>query len=112
MVRRNRPNPDGESPTSFEIEYTDDAWQHLAGLKAYERRIVVDAVDAQLLHQPMIETRRRKLLRPNPLAPWELRIGDLRVLYDVIDSDRKVVVIAVGKKRGDRLDIGGVEAEL
>lgn len=36
----------------------------------------------QLLHEPAIETRNRKRMqadRPGFVAPWELRIGDLRV---------------------------------
>ena len=52
---------------------------------ARQRAIVLDAVDEQLTHQPTVETRNRKPMRPNPLAPWELRIGVLRVYYDVED---------------------------
>jgi mRNA-degrading endonuclease RelE of RelBE toxin-antitoxin system len=84
----------------------------LKSLRAYERRKVVDAVDVQLTDQPTTETRNRKRLRPNPLAPWELRIGSLRVLYDVADAERKVIVIAIGKKKGNRLQIAGEDVEL
>ena len=101
-----------QAPQVFAIEYTDVAWQHLKMLKAYARRIVVDAVDAQLSGQPEIETRNRKLLRPNELAAWELRVGDWRVFYDVSDADRKVIVVAIGEKRGNRLRIGGTEVEI
>ena len=31
------------------------------------------------MHQPAVEMRNRKPMRPNPVAPWELRIGNLRV---------------------------------
>lgn len=51
-------------------------------LTVRQQRIVLDAVDRQLAHQPAVETRNRKPMRPNPLAPWELRIGNLRV-YDM-----------------------------
>lgn len=30
---------------------------------------------------------------------FRIRVGDYRVLYDVIDSDRRVVVFAVGHRR-------------
>ena len=43
----------------------------------------MDAVEERLGHEPAVETRNRKPIRPNPLAPWELRIGNLRVYYDV-----------------------------
>jgi mRNA-degrading endonuclease RelE of RelBE toxin-antitoxin system len=70
--------------------------------------IVLDAVDEQLTHQPTVETRNRKPLRPNPIAPWELRIGDLRVCYDVEDDPESIVhVRAIGVKQHNELRIGG-----
>ena len=52
-------------------------------------------------------------MRPNPLAVWELRIGDLRVYYDVeSDPEPTVVIRAVGVKIRDRVRIGGEEFEL
>lgn len=75
--------------------------------------IVLSTVDAQLAHEPRVETRNRKLLRPNPLAPWELRIGDLRVFYDVDEEPEAVVQIrAIGIKEHDVLRIGGEEFQL
>jgi len=75
--------------------------------------MVFDAVDAQLAHQPTVETRNRKPMRPNPLAPWELRIGELRVYYDVEeDPEKLVIVLAVGIKDRSRIIIGGEEIEL
>jgi len=51
-------------------------------------------------------------MRPNPLASWELRIGNLRVYYDVTEEPQTVAVVAVGIKRGNLLFIGGEEREL
>lgn len=46
-------------------------------------------------------------MRPNPIAPWELRIGPLRVDYDVADEPKPVVrILAVGVKRGNAVIIG------
>ena len=89
-------------------------------------KLVVDTVDRHLCHQPEIPTRNRKRLRPNPVAPWELRIGDLRVFYavevqakcrvgsqdDEAATDGRVFVLAVGVKRGNRLWVGNEECEL
>jgi hypothetical protein len=33
-------------------------------------------------------TRRLKPLRPNPVAGWELRFGDYRVLYDADETQQ------------------------
>jgi mRNA-degrading endonuclease RelE of RelBE toxin-antitoxin system len=82
-------------------------------LTARQRAIVFDAVDEQLAHQPTVETRNRKPMRPNPLATWELRIGDLRVYYEISeDADEVVTIVAVGLKERDRVLIGGKEFKL
>jgi mRNA-degrading endonuclease RelE of RelBE toxin-antitoxin system len=51
-------------------------------------------------------------MRPNSFASWELRIGDLRVYYDITEESQTVTVVAVGIKRGDRVFIGGEERQL
>ena len=78
-----------------------------------QQTIVVDAVDEHLIHQPTVETKNRKPMRPNPKAPWELRIGKLRVYYDVEEDPQQVVHIrAVGIKEHNRVYIGGEMIEL
>ena len=97
----------------YRIEYSPDVEDHLRVLTARQRKIVLDTVDEQLLHQPAVETRRRKPMRPNPVAPWELRIGNLRVYYDVEEGPAPVVYIrAVGIKDRHRVRIGREEIEL
>jgi len=76
-----------------------------------ERVRVLDAVERQLLNEPLRETRNRKPLRPNPIAPWELRVGPMRVFYEVAPG-RVVRVLAVGKKGRNALRIGGREIKL
>ena len=91
----------------YRIEYSPDAEDHLRTLTARQQAIVLDAVDRQLVHRPTVETRNRKPMRPNPVAPWELRIGDLRVYYDVEEDPEPVVyVLAVGIKQRNRVRIG------
>ncbi len=73
----------------------------------------MDAVEERLVHDPAVETRNRKPIRPNPLAPWELRIGNLRVYYDVEEQPETAVYIrAVGIKDRNRVRIGGEVIEL
>lgn len=91
----------------YRIEYSPDVEDHLRALTARQQAIVLDAVGTQLLHQPTIETRNRKPMRPNPVAPWELRIGSLRVYYDVEAEPEPVVYIrAVGVKERNMVRIG------
>lgn len=98
---------------AYVIEYSPEAGDHLRWLTARQQRRVLDTVDRQLLNQPNVETRNRKPMRPNPIAPWELRIGSLRVYYDVEeDVEPTVVKVAIGIKEGNRVRIGGEVIEL
>ncbi len=97
----------------YRIEYSPEAFDHLQGLSVRDQRTVVDGVDEQLAHEPLVETRNRKPMRPNPIAPWELRIGRLRVYYEVKeDPDPVVTVLAVGVKERNVVRIGGEEVNL
>lgn len=97
----------------YRIEYSPDAEEHLMYLTARQQSIVLDAVDEQLMYQPNIETKNRKLMRPNPLAIWELRIGELRVYYDVEEEPEALVYInAIGVKERNIVRIAGEIFEL
>jgi mRNA-degrading endonuclease RelE of RelBE toxin-antitoxin system len=92
--------------------FEPDAIEHLRAFSARDQAIVHDHIEVQLTYQPDMETRRRKRLRPNPLAPWELRIGEIRVFYDIFVESTSVRVIAIGRKEGNRLMIAGEEIGL
>lgn len=95
---------------AYEIRFTSSARQHLRAFAAGERAAIIAAVENQLSHEPLVETRNRKRLRPNPIAPWELRVANMRVFYDV-DEPGVVTVLAIAEKRGNRLYIEGEEME-
>jgi mRNA-degrading endonuclease RelE of RelBE toxin-antitoxin system len=97
----------------YVIEYSPEAEDHMRWLTTRQQRTVLDTVDRQLLHQPAMETRNRKPMRPNPVAPWELRIGDLRVYYETKDEpEPTVTVLAIGIKEKDQVRIGGERFKL
>ena len=96
----------------FTIEFTRAAARQLDDLRAYERAIVADAIEEYLSHEPLVETRRRKKLEPSTVAGWELGAGDVRVLYDVDEEADRVLVLAIGIKRGSQLLIDGEEVQL
>lgn len=94
----------------YRIEYGPETEKHFEQLTAHDCARVLEMVTRQLLYQPTVETLSRKRMRPNPLAPWELRIGELRVYFSVEQPERVVKIRAVGiKKQGNRLFIGGEE---
>ena len=99
---------------NHEIILSPAALDHLSALTARQRRMVLDAIEIHLTHQPTTPTRRRKPLRPNPLASWELRVDQFRVYYQVESTNTEdiIYVIAVGKKVRHRVLIAGVEVEL
>ncbi len=93
----------------FHITFGVEARQHLRGLPAGERRKVLDRIERALAAEPTRASKNRKQLRPSPLARWELRVGALRVFYDVPEGTQEVVVLGVGRKVGNRLWLGGKE---
>ena len=94
---------------SFAVNFTEGAEADLRWFSAYARRIILDGVELHLRDQPTVGTRRIKTLRSNPIAGWELRLGDYRVLYDVDESNRIVSIQVVGEKQGNRLLVQGQE---
>ena len=74
--------------TPYEVTLTPSAYEHIKALRRYDRNAVLDAIKRQLVNAPSEETRNRKLLRKNPFADWELRVGRCRVLYDVDEEQR------------------------
>ena len=92
----------------YRIVYAAEIRDHLRYLTARQKAIVFDEINQQLPYELAVETRNRKPLRPNPLASWELRIGDLRVYYDVQeDPEQRVDVAAIGIKVSNRVSIAG-----
>ena len=77
----------------------------------FDQRIIVKAILKYLQVDANIETRKRKRLRPNPIGPWELRIGNYRIFYEVTES-QIVKVLAVGHKEHNELFIRGKKVEI
>jgi mRNA-degrading endonuclease RelE of RelBE toxin-antitoxin system len=92
---------------AYRIEYSPDVKDHLHALTTRQQSMVIDGVDKQLRHRPTLETRNRKPMRPNLVAPWEMRLGNLRVYYEVEQEPEAVVrILAVGIKERNRVRIG------
>lgn len=92
---------------AYEITITADADSQLRALPARDQRRLEAAILTRLRQNPAAPTRAVKRLRPNPLAAFELRVGDLRVLYNV--EGEQVVLLIVGRKAGNKLIVKGEE---
>jgi len=95
----------------FEIKFTPGSEKDLAYFKKYEQKIIISGIKKYLSDDANVETNRKKQLRPNELAPWELRIGNYRVFYD-IEETNLVKIIAIGLKVHNELFIRGKRVEL
>ncbi|MFL5240536.1 MAG: type II toxin-antitoxin system RelE family toxin [Gemmataceae bacterium] len=91
----------------FKITITEDADRQFRALKAREQRNLEAAILSRLEYQPRTPSKAIKQLRPNPLAEFELRAGNLRALYNVEGDE--VIVLIVGRKVGDKLIVEGEE---
>lgn len=94
---------------SFLVTLTDDAERQFLALSARQRRILQEAVGVRLVHEPTKESRAIKRLRPNLIAEFELRVGDLRAMYAVDLTNQEVIIGVVGEKRGNKLFVEGRE---
>jgi mRNA-degrading endonuclease RelE of RelBE toxin-antitoxin system len=99
----------------YRIKFAAQADEQIGDLTAHRRARLLEVIEKQLLHRPTVETRKRKPMqagRRHFVAPWELRIDDMRVYYDVEETPEPIVVVtAIGIKVRDRVMIGGKEFE-
>ncbi|NUQ64193.1 MAG: type II toxin-antitoxin system RelE/ParE family toxin [Pirellulales bacterium] len=96
----------------FHVDFTPEAVRDLRMFRKYDQQQIIAAIENQLPHRALLETRNRKRLRPNQLAEWELRVDDFRVFYDVDAENGVVKIEAVGYKQGSKLFVHGEEYEL
>jgi len=92
----------------YAVRIAAGAEKELGELRAFDRVRIVEAIETQLTHRPAVETRRRKPLRAavwpwvtaGPV--WQLRVGELRVFYDIDEAEQVVIVQAVRRKPSHR----------
>jgi mRNA interferase RelE/StbE len=78
----------------FEIILAPEAIEDLDGLKASIRAVVRDSIETHLRHEPTKSSRSR-IKRPKKLSQpqYRLRVGEVRVFYDV--SEEQVQILAI-----------------
>lgn len=81
----------------FEIILAPGAVKSLRTLSAHVRAEVRDAIEAHLRHEPtQVSKSRIKRLRGLIQPQFRLRVGDIRVFYDVTEAAVEILAI-VGK---------------
>lgn len=97
----------------YRITFSPEADDHLASLRGHERAKLLNGIERRLVHEPKADTRHCKEMRPNPIAQRRLRVGHLRVYYDVQEVPAPLVLVkAIGIKVRDRVYVGGREIKL
>jgi len=78
----------------FAIVLAPEAVEDLKRLKAAVRGTVKDAMETHLRHEPVKTSRSRiKRLRGLSRPQYRLRVGDIRVFYDVAEGVVEVLAI-------------------
>jgi mRNA-degrading endonuclease RelE of RelBE toxin-antitoxin system len=90
----------------FDVRFVPSADDDLDHYRGGEQKLILDGIVRFLGTDADVTTRRKKQLRPNPVAPWELRLGAYRVFYELREP-RRVRVLAVGHKVHNDLFIRG-----
>ena len=96
----------------YQIEFTSEALDDLQLFRKHDQAKILEVIEIQLQHQPQVDTRNRKRLRPNRVAEWELRLGRSRVFYDVLEETKVAKIAAIGYKEGSQLYLHGEAFEL
>jgi mRNA interferase RelE/StbE len=85
----------------YDVVLAPSAVRELRALPAYVRTVVRDALERHLRHEPTKVSRSRiKRLRGLEQPQYRLRVGDVRVFYDVVE-DRVEVLAVVSKAQAD-----------
>ena len=80
----------------YEIVFSPEALEDFRALDAHIRSEVRDAVETHLRHQPMKTSKSRiKRLRGLARPQFRLRVGDVRVFYDVSESTVDLLAVVV-----------------
>ncbi len=78
----------------FEIMLAPEAVRDLKHLSAHDRATVRDAIEVHLRHQPTRTSKSRiKRLRGMSRPQFRLRVGEIRVFYDVAEKTMEVLAI-------------------
>ncbi len=78
----------------FEVVLAPEAVEDIRRLRAHVRPIVRDAIERHLRHTPTLVSKSRiKRLRGRARPQYRLRVGEVRVFYDVTKSTVEILAV-------------------
>lgn len=81
-------------------------------IRAYDRVVVLEAIERHLRHEPTRTSKSRiKALRDLRHPQYRLRIGDLRVFYDVAPGQVEIVAVVAKVEAAEWLARCGIRVE-
>ena len=92
----------------YSIDIAPSALRELKMVPVFYRRLIANAVERQLAHEPSKATKNRKCLMglvtgfEHEPPIWELRVQMWRVFYDIDEEEKTVVIRAVRLKPAGR----------
>jgi len=96
----------------YEIIFAPEADSTLRRIRAYDRVAVLDAIERHLRREPTRTSKSRiKALRDLRHPQYRLRIGDLRVFYDVTPGQVEVVAVLLKAEVAEWLARWGIRVE-
>ena len=95
----------------FEILLAPEALQDLKHLKAHDRAEVRDAIEVHLRHQPTKTGKSRiKRLRGISRPQFRLRVGEIRIFYDVTKDVVEILAIVSKSEAAEWLEKAGIKS--
>jgi len=92
----------------YEIIIAPEAAQDLKRLKAHTRSEVKDALERNLRHEPgRVSNSRIKRLRGIHHPQYRLRVGEIRVFYDIAENTVEVLAIVSKSEATSWLEVMG-----
>jgi mRNA-degrading endonuclease RelE of RelBE toxin-antitoxin system len=89
----------------YEIVLSPEAIEDLKRLRARDRAEIKDALERHLRYQPTATSQSRlKKLRGAAKPQYRLRVGDLRVFYDVVESEVQILAIVAKSEAASWLE--------
>jgi mRNA-degrading endonuclease RelE of RelBE toxin-antitoxin system len=93
---------------AWTVAFKESAVDDLRALGKKQGRAVLKAAISRLSEDPLSQSRNLKTLRPNAIAPRELKLfGRYRVLFAADAAEGMVTVLLVGEKKGNSLYVQG-----
>ncbi len=89
----------------YEIIFSPEAAEDFKSLKAHLRSLVRDEIEKQLRFEPKKESKSRiKKLKKMNRPRYRLRVGEMRIFYDVTGNQVEILAVVQKSEAGSWLE--------